>query len=95
MIEFAALDLFKDNPDLAQPWKDIARQKVFHEAVVHCLARMSWDGASAEQLAGARKFITHFLNCAEAVEAISVSRVPRLDYDVEAKVAARNAVKKE
>jgi len=90
MIEFASLDLFKDDANLASPWKDLARQKLVHEAIAHVLARMAWDGATAEQLAGARKFVTHFLNCAEVQEAISVSRVPRLDYDVERKVADRN-----
>lgn len=93
MIAFSPSDLFKDDSDLASPWRDIARQRLFHATAVHCLADMAWSGASAEQLAGAKAFLTKFLNIAEQVEAISVSQTPRLDYNVEAKVAARNSKK--
>jgi hypothetical protein len=88
MVEFASLNLFQKDAELSTPWKDIARQRLVHEAVAHTLARMAWDGATAEQLLGARKFVTHFLNCGEVQEAISVASVPRLNYNVEEQIAA-------
>ena len=93
MIAFTPTDLFRDNPDFSQQWKDEARQRMFHEAATHCLAKMALDGASAEQLSGAKRFLVLLLNCAERPEAISVATPPRLNYNVEAEVAARHAKK--
>lgn len=93
MVEFSSLNLFQKDPDLSTPWKDVARQKLVHEVIAHVLARMAWDGATADELIGARKFVTHFLNCGEVQEAISMTSMPRLDYDVESRIAARNMKK--
>ena len=93
MIQFAPVDLFREQPEFAKQWRDEARQKMFHEAATHCLAKMALDGATADHLTGAKTFLKLFLNCAEPVEAISVASPARLDYNVEEKVAARNAKK--
>mgnify|MGYP001617765252 CR=1 FL=1 len=94
MIALSPTDLFTDDKDLSSPWRSEVRKRAFHEAAVYSLAKMALGGATAEQLAGAKTFLGIFMNCAEPHEAISVASAPRLDYDVEAKVAARN-VKKE
>lgn len=93
MIALQPTDLFADDTELARPWRDEVRKRAFHEAAVYSLAKMALGGATAEQLAGAKEFLRVFMNCAEPAEAISVAAVPRLDYNVEAKVAARNAKK--
>jgi len=87
------IDLFKDNETLAVPWKDEVRQKMFHEAATHVLAKLAWDGASTEELAGAKKFLTAILNAAEKVEAVPIAAPARLNYDVEREVANRNLKK--
>jgi hypothetical protein len=95
MISLQPTELFKQDEALARSWRDEVRKRAFHEAATYTLAKIALDGASTEQLAGAKKFLQTFMNCAEPVEAISVARPPTLDYEVEAKVAARNSVKKE
>ena len=93
MISFAPVDLFRDNSDLSSPRKDEARQRMFHEAATHALAKLAWDGATADEMAGAKKFLVLLLNCAETPEAISVASPPRLNYNVEAEIAARRMKK--
>jgi len=93
MISLQATELFRQDEALSRTWRDEVRQKMFHEAAVFSLAKMAMDGANADQLAGAKKFLQIFMNCAEPVEAISVTSPPRLDYDVERKIAERNMKK--
>jgi len=93
MLALQPTELFRQDEALARTWRDEVRQRNFHEAAAYSFAKMALDGATAEQLAGAKKFLQTFMNCAEPVEAINVSRPPQLDYNVEAKVAARNAKK--
>lgn len=93
MLNLQPTELFKQDEALSRIWRDEVRQRNFHEASAYSLAKMALDGASAEQLAGAKKFLQIFMNCAEPVEAINVASPPRLDYNVEAKVAARNSKK--
>lgn len=54
---------------------------------------MAWQGATTEELKGAKTFLTKFLNLAERVEAISVAAPARLDYDVERRVSERHLKK--
>ncbi len=93
MISLSPTELLRQDEALSRTWRDEVRQRAFHEAATYSLAKMALDGVSAEQLAGAKKFLQIFMNCAEPIEAINVASPPRLDYDVEAKVAARNAKK--
>lgn len=95
MIQFSPIDLFRDKDEFSAPWKDEARQRLFHEAATHALAKMALDGATAEEMAGVKKFLVLLLNCAEKPEAISVATPPRLDYDVESKIAAARNLKKD
>jgi hypothetical protein len=93
MISLQPTELFKQDEALARSWRDEVRKRAFHEAATYSLAKLAMDGATTEQLAGAKKFLQIFMNAAEPVEAISVATPARLDYDVEAKVAARHAKK--
>ncbi len=93
MISLKPAELFSQDEAFARTWRDEVRKRTFHEAAAYSLAKMAMDGATTEQLAGAKKFLQIFMNCAEPVEAISVATPARLDYDVEAKVAARHAKK--
>jgi hypothetical protein len=93
MISLSPSELFKNDEALSRAWRDEVRQRSFHEAAAYSLAKMALDGASAEQLAGAKKFLQIFMNCAEPVEAINVASAPRLNYDVEKQVAERNLKK--
>lgn len=90
MISLSPTELFADDKTLASPWRDEVRKRAFHEAAVYSLAKMALGGATADQLAGAKEFLRVFMNCAEPVEAINVSRPARLDYEVERRVAERN-----
>lgn len=90
MLTLQPTELFADDKALSAPWRDEVRKRAFHEAAVYALAKLALDGASSEQLAGAKAFLRVFMNCAEPAEAISLTQTPRLDYNVEAKVAARN-----
>jgi len=93
MISIQPTELFRQDEALSRTWRDEVRQRNFHEASTYSLAKMALDGASAEQLAGAKKFLQIFMNCAEPVEAINVASPTRLNYDVEKQVAERNLKK--
>jgi hypothetical protein len=93
MISLSPSTLFKDDASLSQPWRDEVRKRTFHEAAAYSLAKLALDGATTEQLAGAKRFLQIFMNCAEPVEAVSVAAAARLDYDVERRVAERNMKK--
>ncbi len=93
MISLQPTELFADDKALSSPWRDEVRKRSFHEAAVYSLAKLALGGATAEQLAGAREFLRIFMNCAEPQEAIHVASPPRLDYDVERRVAERHAKK--
>ncbi len=90
MISLSPTELLRQDEALSRTWRDETRQRAFHEAATYSIAKMALDGASTEQLAGAKKFLQIFMNCAEPIEAINVASPPRLDWDVESKVAARN-----
>ena len=93
MISLQPTELFRQDEALARIWRDEVRQRSFHEASTYSLAKMALDGATADQLAGAKKFLQIFMNCAEPVEAINVASAPRLNYDVARQVAERNTKK--
>ncbi len=93
MISLAPTELFRQDEALSRIWRDEVRQRAFHEAGTYSLAKLALDGATAEQLLGAKKFLQVFMNCAEPVEAINVASPPRLDYDIERKIAERHAKK--
>src|SRR5579863_1829314 len=72
MVELSPKNLFQSNPDQMKAFGDMAHSPVMQIAVSLALTHFSLsDNPTAEEMAGAKKFIKRLLNLSERDETVS------------------------